>query len=171
MNDYTNNASLVLAFELGKGGKVLLFAADAQRGNWVSWAKKDWTDGDKTVTTKELLAHTVLYKVGHHGSHNATLNGLASDGHPNLEWMAHGECGREFTAMITAVRAWAETQKGWDHPQKAIKDALLKKASGRVFQTDTDFEKMAMPEGASKADWKRFQSRVRGERLYFDYTI
>ena len=51
--------------------------------------------------------------------------------------------------MITAVRAWAETQKGWDHPLKAIKDALLKKASGRVFQTDTAFAAMK-PENASR---------------------
>ena len=48
MNDQTNNSSLVLAFELGKGGKVLLFAADAQRGNWLSWARKSWKDGDET---------------------------------------------------------------------------------------------------------------------------
>jgi hypothetical protein len=33
LNSYTNNTSLVLAFELGPRGKVLLFAADAQRGN------------------------------------------------------------------------------------------------------------------------------------------
>jgi beta-lactamase superfamily II metal-dependent hydrolase len=171
LNDYTNNASLVLAFEIGKGGKVLLFAADAQRGNWVSWAKKDWTDGDKKVTAKDLLARTVLYKVGHHGSHNATLNGLAGSEHASLGWMAQGDHGREFTAMITAVRAWAETQKGWDHPLKAIKDALLKKASGRVFQTDTDLDRLTMPEGTSTADWKRFQSRASGDRLYFDYTV
>lgn len=171
LNDYTNNSSLVLAFEMGKGGKVLLFAADAQRGNWVSWAKKDWKDGDKKVTARDLLARTVLYKVGHHGSHNATLNGLASGGHPSLGWMAEGDHGREFTAMITAVRAWAETQKGWDHPLKAIKDALLKKASGRVFQTDTDLDQMGMPDGVSQADWKRFQSRASGDRLYFDYTV
>ena len=37
-NNATNNTSLVLAFELGKSGKVLLFAADAQRSNWLSWA-------------------------------------------------------------------------------------------------------------------------------------
>ncbi|TIM05499.1 hypothetical protein [Mesorhizobium sp.] len=43
MNDATNNASLVLAFELGKGGNVLLFAADAQRGNWLSWAGRPGT--------------------------------------------------------------------------------------------------------------------------------
>ncbi|HKI03001.1 MAG TPA: hypothetical protein VKK31_13580 [Thermoanaerobaculia bacterium] len=171
MSNSTNNSSLVLAFEIGAGGKVLLFAADAQRGNWVSWAKKDWKDGEKKVTARDLLARTVLYKVGHHGSHNATLNGLADSEHPSLGWMAQGDHGREFTAMITAVRAWADTQKGWDHPLKAIKNALLKKASGRVFQTDTDLEKLSMPEGASKADWDRFQARTSGDRLYFDCTI
>ncbi|HEX2188538.1 MAG TPA: hypothetical protein VHG51_06540 [Longimicrobiaceae bacterium] len=171
LNDYTNNASLVLAFELGRGGKVLLFAADAQRGNWVSWAKKDWEDGDRKVTARDLLARTVLYKVGHHGSHNATLNGTAEDEHPSLGWMARGEHGREFTAMITAVRAWAETQNGWDHPLAAIKDALHRKASGRVFQTDTGLDAMAKPEGTSEAEWRRFRARARDDRLYFDYDV
>ena len=65
--------------------------------------------------------------------------------------MANGEHAEEFTAMITAVRAWAETQKGWDHPLKSIKDALLRKASGRVFQTDTDLDRMQKPAGVSNA--------------------
>jgi beta-lactamase superfamily II metal-dependent hydrolase len=171
LNDSTNNASLVLAFELGKGGKVLLFAADAQRGNWISWARRDWTDGDKKVTARDLLSRTVLYKVGHHGSHNATLNGAAASEHPSLGWMAQGEHGREFTAMITAVRSWAETQKGWDHPLKAIKDALLAKASGRVFQTDTGLDGMRAPDGVSQAEWNRFLDRVREHPLYFDCEV
>lgn len=171
MNDYTNNSSLVLAFELGKGGKVLLFAADAQRGNWLSWSKKHWKDGGATVTAKDLLSRTVLYKVGHHGSHNATLNGTASETYPNIGWMAQGDHGREFTAMITAVRKWAETQDGWDHPLKAIKDALLKRTSGRVFQTDTDLDTMAMAPEGSQAEWDAFQARTVGTGLYFDYTI
>ncbi|HUF23742.1 MAG TPA: hypothetical protein VMN81_06405 [Vicinamibacterales bacterium] len=171
MNKYTNNSSLVLAFELSPGGKVLLFAADAQRGNWLSWAKKEWKDGDRKVSARDLLSRTVLYKVGHHGSHNATLNGTADDDYPNIAWMAQGDHGREFTAMITAVREWAETQDGWDHPLKAIKDALLKKSGGRVFQTDTDFEDMEMHANGAKADWKAFQSRASGHRLYFDYTV
>lgn len=171
INDYTNNSSLVLAFELGRGGKVLLFAADAQRGNWVSWSDKDWKDGNSAINVRDLLARTVLYKVGHHGSHNATLDGRVDSEHVSLGWMAQGEYAHEFTAMITAVRAWAETQKGWDHPLKAIKDALIKKASGRVFQTDTDFEKMATPDGMLTTDWERFQSHASGSRLYFDYRI
>jgi beta-lactamase superfamily II metal-dependent hydrolase len=171
MNDQTNNASLVLAFELGKGGKVLLFAADAQRGNWVSWSKKTWKDGNETIKAKDLLARVVLYKVGHHGSHNATLNGTASDEHPNLSWMAAGDLATEFTAMITAVRAWAETQNGWDHPQKAIKDALLKKACGRVFQTDCDVENMKKFGDGQEGEWEGFKGRTAGEKLYFDYII
>ena len=171
MNKYTNNTSLALAFELRKGGKVLLFAADAQRGNWVSWSKKNWGDGNEIITARDLLARTVLYKVGHHGSHNATLDGSASNDYPNIGWMAEGEHAREFTAMITAVRAWAETQEGWDHPLKSIKDALMAKASGRVFQTDTDFGKMQMVDGGSRQDWNAFRSRTKAGRLYFDYTI
>lgn len=171
MNSYTNNASLVLAFELGKGGKVLLFAADAQRGNWLSWADGEWKDGETKVKAKDLLARTVLYKVGHHGSHNATLKGSLDGKYPSLAWMAQDEHSSEFTAMITAVRAWADTQKGWDHPQKAIKDALLEKTRGRVFQTDINFDDMKPSKEVSKAEWEQFRSRCSGTRLYFDYLI
>lgn len=169
MNNDTNNGSLVLAFELSPGGKVLLFAADAQRGNWVSWSKGTWRDGSRKVDARDLLARTVLYKVGHHGSHNATLNGTDVDEYANLDWLGHGEHGDEFTAMITAVRKWADTQKGWDHPLPSIKEALIAKASGRVFQTDTETE--AMTSNGSAAAWKKFKRRVSGNRLYVDYTI
>lgn len=165
-NNATNNTSLVLAFELGKGGKVLLFAADAQRGNWISWKDGTWKDGDQTITAKDLLGRTVVYKVGHHGSHNATLNGKHTDPHPNLDWMAQGANAREFTALITAVRAWAETQDGWNHPLPAIKTALLKKCSGRVLQTDTHLEDTP----ATKTD-PAFAKRTRGTPLYFDLRI
>ena len=171
MNGDTNNASLVLAFELGHGGKVLLFAADAQRGNWVSWADAEFPDGENSVTAKDLLGRTVLYKVGHHCSHNATLDGQPDSTYPNLGWMAQGKHAQEFTAMITAVRAWAETQNGWDHPRKEIKDALIKKASGRVLQTDTSLKDMKKPGDVSDAVWKAFLGRTTGHDLFFDFTI
>jgi beta-lactamase superfamily II metal-dependent hydrolase len=171
MNNDTNNSSLVLAFELEPGGKVLLFVGDAQRGNWISWGDGTWEDPlaeHKNITITDLLHRTVLYKAGHHGSHNATLNGTAADAHPNLSQMAQGKHRREFTAMITAVRAWAKEKAGWNHPLPAIKDALQAKASGRVFQTDTDWDKMKKPAELSETEWGKFRKRCRGEKLYFD---
>ena len=60
----------MLAIELVASGKVLLFAADAQTGNWLSWSAVKFKDGAKL---DDLLKRTVFYKVGHHASHNATL--------------------------------------------------------------------------------------------------
>src|SRR5437867_12940176 len=74
----TNNTSLALAFELNDG-RVLLFPGDAQVGNWESWhvdadgKPRSWQVNGRDVIARKLLERTVLYKVGHHGSHNATL--------------------------------------------------------------------------------------------------
>jgi hypothetical protein len=137
LNTGINNTSLVLAFELPTSKKVLLFAADAQRGNWISWKDVTWTDGQQTVKTRDLLSRTVLYKVGHHGSHNATLDGKTTDDYANLSWMATGSAAAgEFTAMITAVNDWALTKNDppWRHPLPSIKTALTSKAQGRVLR-------------------------------------
>ena len=81
LQSYTNNTSLVLALELGEAGKgdVLLFAADAQVGNWESWQTWRCEVDDRTVTGPDLLKRTIFYKVGHHGSHNATLKSHGVD--------------------------------------------------------------------------------------------
>ena len=56
-----------------QNGPPLLFAADAQVGNWESWQTLEWKLDDGTrVTGPDLLKRTVFYKVGHHGSGNAT---------------------------------------------------------------------------------------------------
>ena len=170
LNKGLNNTSLVLAFELEASGKVLLFAGDAQRGNWLSWVEREWKDGGSRIKARDLLARTVLYKVGHHGSHNATLDGGKTDPPANLAWMGQGRYGREFVAMITAVRVWALAQRPvWDHPFESIKCALLKKAGGRVFQTDTD--ELTKPPEASDAEWERFMARVTLNPLYFEYDV
>lgn len=170
LNKGINNTSLVLAFELPKSKKVLLFAADAQRGNWISWDDNTWKDGPKTTTAKDLLGRTVLYKVGHHGSHNATLDGQETDTYPNLSWMAKGKFAGEFTAMITAVNEWAMKQKPpWVHPLPSIEKELKRKAQGRVFRTDIDVPKK--PSNVSATAWKSFRSRSEFEELYFDYFV
>ncbi len=171
MNDGVNNTSLVLAFELPASKKILLFVGDAQRGNWISWTEHKWKEGDQTITARDLLGRTVLYKVGHHGSHNATLAGETGNDYANLSWMGQGEFAGEFTAMITAVNEWAVKvkPKPWIHPLPSIRRALLKKAQGRVFQMDIDRPKK--PANVPDETWEEFQSRAVFEKLYFDYVI
>jgi len=57
-----NGTSLVLLFRVGRA--VLLFPGDAQWGTWHEILKNEsWV---------QLLESVTFYKVGHHGSHNAT---------------------------------------------------------------------------------------------------
>ena len=170
LNTGINNTSLVLAFELPKSKKVLFFVGDAQRGNWISWKDLEWQDGDKTIKPRDLLARTVLYKVGHHGSHNATLDGTVEDDYANLSWMGTGPAAGEFTAMITAVKRWAEANTPpWQHPLESIRRALEQKAQGRVFQTDVD--QPTQPREVPDGTWKAFTDRSTFETLYFDYIV
>ena len=57
-----NGTSLMLMFEIGRA--FLLFPGDAQWGTWDAVLQ----DPD----SRELLTKTTFYKIGHHGSHNAT---------------------------------------------------------------------------------------------------
>jgi hypothetical protein len=66
LDDEMNNTSLILLFEVF--GKKLLFPGDAQFENW-SYAVTEAKDKARVV---KLLAEVDFYKVGHHGSLNAT---------------------------------------------------------------------------------------------------
>src|SRR4051794_17979601 len=57
MDNYTNNTSLVLAFQL-PSGEVLLFPGDAQGGNWKSWADPEGPliFKDEGIDDQKLLA-------------------------------------------------------------------------------------------------------------------
>ena len=111
--------------------------------------------------------------MGHHASHNATLNGNLNDTYPNLGWMAQGKYAQEFTAMITAVNEWAMTKNSppWRHPLPSIKKALLEKAQGRVFQTDENEVKRMDNVNVSDAEWQKFLDRTEFNDLYFDLDI
>jgi len=61
-----NNTSLILLFEVN--GKKLLFPGDAQLENW-SYAL---SEAKESARVRALLADVDFYKVGHHGSRNAT---------------------------------------------------------------------------------------------------
>ncbi len=174
LNKEVNNTSLVLAFELPKTKKVLLFTGDAQRGSWIGWSDLEWTDADDNKTTaRDLLGRCVLYKVGHHGSHNATLNGTETDDYANIGWMARGAIAKDFAAMIPANTPWAMGKsQPWVHPLPQIEAALMEKAEGRVFRSDKDTIEKAETSDMSDADWTAFKAdRVKETDLYFEYEI
>jgi hypothetical protein len=138
MDTYTNNTSLVLAFELPATKQILLFAADAQVGNWLSWHEHSYrtTDG-RTLSATDLLANTRLYKVGHHGSHNATLEAKG------LDLMTHSG----LVAMLP-VEAAAVTRLGYGQmPLGSLMTALRKKTSGRILRIDDSWTDDTTPPG------------------------
>jgi hypothetical protein len=126
LDSATNNTSLVIAIEL-EDGDVLLFAGDAQVGNWLSWQKLKWTVEGREVSGPSLLRKTIFYKVGHHGSRNATLRQLG------LEQM-----DRLKVAAIPVNEEMAK-KKGWGHmPSKPLVSALNQKTNGFVLRSDAD---------------------------------
>lgn len=131
LDEDTNNTSLVLAFELGpkrEGGPVMLFAADAQVGNWLSWQTVKWDVDGRTITGPDLLKRTVLYKVGHHASHNATLNKLG------LELMTSLEL-----ALVPTDAAMAKKVNWGTLPWPPLLDRLKEKTNGGMVRTDETF--------------------------------
>ncbi len=144
LDSFTNNSSLVLAIELVESGKVLLFAADAQTGNWSSWDSVTWPAGHGG--TDDLLARTVFYKVGHHASHNATLvRTFEKTG------------GSDLCAFIPVHKQDRNIKKknGWKMPAGGLFKRLVEKTEGRVLQMDGVNPPECDPAGAARGAWKR----------------
>lgn len=168
LDSYTNNTCLAMAIELGKEGKVILFPGDAQVGNWLSWNDLSWTikDADGTgrkVKIDDLLAQTVFYKVGHHGSHNATLRAKG------LEKMTSSE----LVAMIPVHRETAEDQS-WEFPYPPLWKRLKEKCKGRVLLADApnfDEIKDEALEMLDDKDWNDFEKATAFSDLYIEYKI
>ncbi len=164
LDNDTNNTSLVLAIELEPGGDVILLPADAQVGNWLSWQDMTFRvrDGDdsRTVTTKDLLARTVLYKVGHHASHNATLRQLG------LERMTH----EGLIACIPVDESMAETKK-WTMPFPPLYDRLRERCSGRVLRIDNGVPDAGQLRRLSTPERDEFAKRTDQKDLYIDVMV
>jgi len=162
----TNNTSLALAIEITKTREILLFPGDAQAGNWLSWQNLEWNIDGKKVTGPELLARTVFYKVGHHGSHNATLKDKG------LELMT----SEDLVAMIPVDHGMA-VKKNWGRmPLADLVDRLNEKTQGRVLRVDdeeTTLEALIArkPKEASDAEWKQFTDRVTVTELYYELSF
>ena len=165
MDNNTNNTSLVLAFDLPDGAGTMLFAADAQVGNWESWFSVEFRaapdDPALKLKTEELLARTRFYKVGHHGSHNATLT-------RGLEAMSD-----DLVAMIPTDAAFAKKQSSaWQMPNPRVDEALQRKTRRRVLRGDipaaetVEAVKDADPELADA-----FGAAIKDHDLWVEYCV
>jgi hypothetical protein len=121
-----NNTSLILLFEVGN--KKLLFPGDAQIENW-SYALEDAPD---SARTRELLAQVDLYKVGHHGSLNATPKELLWGNFRNRG--AAGE-KRLKTVLSTLHGKHGKTANETEVPRRPLLNAL-KQDTDLVMNTD-----------------------------------
>jgi hypothetical protein len=164
LDSATNNTSLVLAIELQSTGQVLLFAGDAQVGNWLSWHDGGWTQANglrrgEEITAEDLLRRTVLYKVGHHGSHNATLR------EKGLEMMT----SEELSALIPVDEKWARTRRPheWKMPFSPLYEDLVKRTKSRILRSD---DGLVRPRRRS-ASWREFESRVTIDPLFLEVEV
>jgi beta-lactamase superfamily II metal-dependent hydrolase len=123
-----NGTSLMLLLDVA--GTLLLFPGDAQWGTWLNVLQDDeW---------KGLLERLAFYKIGHHGSHNATPRKFVTDVLPT------GCC-----AMASTL-----TRKIWpDIPKSGLLAALNDKSAAvaRSDQPETAPESFQVSEGVIEA--------------------
>jgi len=124
-----NNTSVILLIQAGD--RRMLFCGDAQIENW-EYALKFADDREEVL---ELLRKVDLYKVGHHGSRNATPRTLY-----NL-WTEPGTRERPMTALISTKPGVfpGKVGSGTEVPRETLLTALRQRLT--VFTT------MDLPQG------------------------
>jgi len=111
MDDAMNNTSVILLFEVG--GKKLLFPGDAQIENW------EYALQQKEIV--KLLADVDVYKVGHHGSRNATPKTLWNNFRKRG---GESKRGRLTTMISTKSGKHGGAERHTEVPRKSLVEAL-----------------------------------------------
>jgi beta-lactamase superfamily II metal-dependent hydrolase len=143
-----NNESLVILFIFHN--KYLLFAGDAQYGNWRWWLENERSSGD-------ILSKINFFKIAHHGSHNATPKAA-------LEKMADGE----FAAMVsTQSKPWKSI------PRVPLMSRLNEKTKKRIVRSDwlsVEGAPEPLPDTVPTLPSKLPEGFNKGD-LWFDYIM
>jgi hypothetical protein len=120
-----NNTSLILLFQVGE--TALLFPGDAQLENW-RYALREAEDA---AEIRERLARARFYKVGHHGSLNATPKTLWN-GFVRRSDAASPD--RLATMVSTAAGKHGSVARGTEVPRKPLIDELARMSDLRNTQ-------------------------------------
>jgi hypothetical protein len=131
-----NNTSVILLFEVGK--KKLLFPGDAQIENWA------FSLNDPEVM--KLLSSVDVYKVGHHGSLNAT---------PKTLWNHFSRRSRKTSApnrLVTVVSTMkgkhGDPSRNTEVPRRPLVEALMAESkfhSTEFLESPKFFEDIVIP--------------------------
>lgn len=120
----------------------------------------DADDRRREVGIEDLLARTVLYKVGHHGSDNATLR------ERGLELMTH----RDLVAMLPVEETVArDPARRWNMPFPSLLARLEEKTGRRIVRADRGVAELVevartragAPAELSREEWDRFLAALR----------
>jgi beta-lactamase superfamily II metal-dependent hydrolase len=157
-----NNQSLVVLFTCR--GKKLLFVGDAQWGNWAYWLYGQGATGalpTMTGAATDILSTIDFYKVGHHGSTNATPIPVVA------------ALNTDCVAMVsTATGAYGTPSKHTEVPRSALLAALEARTGNRTVRSDWVGGPGIAPDPAARADMETLPvGFASSDQLYIDYTL
>lgn len=136
LDKWLNNTSVILLFQIGQ--RKLLFPGDAQIENWQYALLQPGV--------RETLADVDLYKVGHHGSLNATPRSLW-EGFTRKS-TNRSDANRLRTIVSTMADEHGEESRNTEVPRRTLVSALKKKSRYVTTQTlrkeEVDYQKIEL---------------------------
>lgn len=171
---FLNNQSLVVLFTFA--GKNLLFVGDAQAGNWEYWlykldapVKDPTKAGDIVDQSQQILRTIDFYKVGHHGSTNATpIQAVAA--------MGKNHSANGFVAMCsTEFGVFGKTANESEVPRAPLMKALGDECSlvrSDSFAITTTSKGVIKPAKGAAADLPAPKvGKLATKNLYVEYSF
>jgi hypothetical protein len=155
-----NNQSIVVLFTFA--GKTMLFCGDAQWGNWANFLfGGPIGTGPATLTenSSKILGALDFYKVGHHGSTNATPIDVVKALRLGCAAMCSTDPG-----------AYGNPDKGTEVPRIPLLDALKTQTQGRLARSDQVEAGGKAPDPALGALNAAFTSGAGGS-TYIDFNL
>jgi hypothetical protein len=128
-DDVLNNTSVILLVKVGD--RTLLLPGDAQAENWSLTLDTalGLHDRGPDAALRQRLADVDLYKVGHHGSRNATPTSLYR------LWSHRTPTTNPLTSVLTTKKDVFHKSKEGEVPKPRLVDALRER--GPLYSTDT----------------------------------
>lgn len=156
-----NNQSLVVLFTCR--GKRLLFVGDAQWGNWAYWLYGKSVKGkDPGISAEahEILQSVDFYKVGHHGSTNATP--IPAVGALRM---------RCVSMCCTAEGCYGDPDKKTEVPRRALMDALWTQTGKQLVRSDWLKVDGAEPSADARAQLEKLPKGFKEGKLFIEYSF